>query len=201
MKILGIDEVGYGCWAGDLVVCGVISENNWSINGLNDSKKLSKSKREKLNNLLQIEVRNKNISHFMVRKSSNDIDKYGLGVCHKQAYAEVIKELSTNDCEIILDGNLKINGFDDKNIKSVIKADSKYSQVMAASILAKVFRDNLMIDLSKQYPNYHWDSNVGYINKEHIDAVNKFGYSPYHRQSYNVKDCLINKSSTQLVLI
>ncbi len=187
--IVGSDEVGYGSWAGPLVVVGVRAPCDWNLEGLKDSKKLTRKKREIMAAKLEQLIAKNEISWGLAERSNSIIDKIGLGVSLKDAYIEIFKQLYREDCLIISDGILK---FDNPEVnvydkKSVIKADTQIPHVMAASILAKVYRDNKMRLYDKSYSMYGWDHNVGYIKPDHVEAVKKYGYSPLHRTSYKVK--------------
>ena len=193
--IIGCDEVGYGSWAGPLVVVGVRAPTGWALDGLNDSKKLSRKKREVMAAKLEKLIANNSIAWGMAERSNAIIDQMGLGVALKDAYAEIFKQLYNEESLIIIDGNLK---FDNPEIasydkQSVIKADSKYSQVMAASIVAKVYRDSKMRMLHKQYPMYDWQNNVGYHSASHMDGLEQYGPCPLHRFSYEPIKKLANK--------
>lgn len=184
--ILGCDEVGYGCLAGPLVVVGVRAPKEWKLDGLNDSKKLSAKRREAMLLPLMKLAQSKVISYHLAERSSQEIDKVGVAVALKDAYVECFKALYEEDCLIISDGILKFDGLgvDDYDKVSVIKADAKFPAVMAASIIAKVYRDDKMHNLHHTYPNYGWDSNVGYGAKDHLVAIEKYGPTPLHRMSY-----------------
>lgn len=183
---IGCDEVGYGCLAGPLVVAGVRAPKDWKLDGLNDSKKLSAKKREVMARKLLKLVEDKVITWHLAERSNTYIDKHGVGPVLKEAYVEVFHALYQEDCLIISDGILKFDnlGVDDYDKVSVIKADTTYPTVMAASILAKTYRDGLMKKLHEQYPAYNWESNVGYGSKDHLAAIAEHGPSPLHRFSY-----------------
>jgi len=184
--IIGCDEVGYGCLAGPLVVVGVRAPKDWKIEGLNDSKKLSAKKRDAMLLPLMKLAKSNEISYHLAERSSQEIDKVGVAVALKDAYVECFNALYNQDCLIISDGILKFDnlGVDDYDKVSVIKADAKFPTVMAASIIAKVYRDDLMHKLHLTYPNYGWDSNVGYGSKDHLAAIEKHGPCLLHRFSY-----------------
>jgi ribonuclease HII len=184
---IGCDEVGYGCLAGPLVVCGVMAPKDWKLDGLNDSKKLSEKKRllmrDKLNKLIEKEE----IWFHLAERSNAFIDKTGVAFALKNAYIECMLELDEyKECLIITDGILKFDnlGVDDYDIVSLIKADQQIPTVMSASILAKTFRDEKMKELHKLHPNYGWDSNVGYGSRDHLEAIAKYGPCTLHRFSY-----------------
>lgn len=187
--VIGCDEVGYGCWAGPLVVCGVAAPKDWNLMGLNDSKKLSASKREALQAKLLDLADKKVINCFMVEKSNDEIDKVGLGVALKQSYVEIFKSLYTLDALIVSDGILKFDGMgvDTFDQVSIVKADGQIPAVMAASILAKTYRDGLMKKFHTDFPQYDWENNVGYGVALHLAAIKKHGFSPLHRRSYKIK--------------
>jgi len=187
--IIGCDEVGYGCGAGPLYVCGVRAPIDWKIDGLNDSKKLSPTKREKVFAKLILESKISNFTWFISIKTNQQIDQYGLGVMLKEAYNDVINKLYSENCNVIMDGTIKLNNssIPQEKMQSIIKADTKIPSVMAASIIAKVSRDSLMNDLDKIHPNYNWKNNKGYLTGDHLDAIRKFGLSDLHRKSYKIK--------------
>lgn len=194
MNFVGIDECGYGSCAGPLVVCGVRAPDDWSMDGLRDSKKLTRERREALNRDLDKLLEDGTISYFIAMSSSDEIDSVGLGAAHKMCIADVAKALRQKDDAIILDGNLNPKhfakyGIDDSfNFRSEIKADDRFPSVMAASIIGKVYRDNMMRHISHTlYPYYGWDTNVGYITPDHKEAIRKYGFSSFHRKSYNIK--------------
>lgn len=173
--ICGIDEAGRGPLAGPLVVVGVIFEKN--IDGLDDSKKLTQKRRKELFEKI------KNSSKYKIVIINNcEIDKRGLSFCIKKALEEIISSLKAD--RYIFDGNSK---FGVEKIEPIIKADTKIKEVMAASILAKVTRDNIMCQLSKEYPLYNFCKHKGYGTKEHIEAIKKYGFCKVHRKSFKPK--------------
>lgn len=183
---IGADEVGYGCLAGPLVVCGVKAPKGWAIDGLNDSKKLSEKKRDVMRLKLNILIEKNEIQWHLAERSNNHIDKHGVAFSLKDAYVECFKALYAPECLIISDGILKFDnlGVDDYDICSLIKADQQIPTVMAASILAKTYRDEKMKNLHNLHPQYDWVSNVGYGSKNHLEAITKYGPCPLHRFSY-----------------
>jgi ribonuclease HII len=187
--IVGCDECGTGSWCGPLVVCGVRAPEGWSLEGLNDSKKLTPSKRQAMSLQLEQLIISNQITWALAQRANTVIDQLGLAVALKDAYLEVFHQLYQDDSLIIIDGNLKFDGLgvDNYQKQSLVRADSQIPQVMAASILGKVYRDGLMHKFHNLYPVYGWDSNVGYIGKKHIGAVKQHGYTPLHRMSYKVK--------------
>ena len=154
-NLCGIDEAGRGPLAGPMVVAGVILEKN--ILGLNDSKVLSEKKREKLFD----EIKEKSKYHI-VFKSAKEIDDFGISFCLKSSILEIMQQLQEFSNNFLMDGN---TNFGIQNLKKEIKADAKYAQVSAASILAKVSRDRFMNEISSKYPNYNFQKHKGYGTK------------------------------------
>ena len=176
-NLCGIDEAGRGPLAGPLVVAGVILIED--IVGLNDSKVLSEKKRELLFN----EIIEKSKYHI-VFKSAKDIDDFGISSCLKSSILEIIENLKEFSDYFLMDGN---TNFGIKILQKEIKADAKYAQVSAASILAKVSRDRFMVEISKDFKEFDFEKHKGYGTKAHIEAIKKFGRSPIHRTSYKIK--------------
>ena len=176
-NLCGIDEAGRGPLAGPLVVAGVILEKD--ILGLNDSKVLSEKKREKLFD----EIKEKSKYHI-VFKSAKEIDDFGISFCLKSSILEIMEQLQEFSNNFLMDGN---TNFGIQNLKKEIKADAKYPQVSAASILAKVSRDRFMDEISPLYANYNFHKHKGYGTKAHIEAIREFGRSDIHRFSFKLK--------------
>ncbi|CZE46499.1 ribonuclease HII [Campylobacter geochelonis] len=174
-RLCGIDEAGRGALAGDLYMAGCILKV--PIIGLDDSKKLSEKKREKLYDEI---VKN---SEFLVLNFSNlQIDELGLSKCLKMGL-EAIKS-HFKECDFIFDGN---TNFGVSGLKTLIKADAQIPAVSAASVLAKVSRDRAMKALSPLYPNYGFEKHKGYGTKFHTDMIAKFGQCEIHRKSFVLK--------------
>ena len=176
-NLCGIDEAGRGPLAGPMVVAGVILEKD--ILGLNDSKVLSEKKREKLFD----EIKEKSKYHI-VFKSAKEIDDFGISFCLKSSILEIMEKLQEFSNNFLMDGN---TNFGIQNLQKEIKADAKYAQVSAASILAKVSRDRFMDEISPLYANYNFHKHKGYGTKAHIEAIREFGRSDIHRFSFKLK--------------
>ncbi len=174
-KLCGIDEAGRGPFAGPLVVAGVIL--NKEIKELDDSKKLTEKKREKLFDIIK-----ENSSYHIVFTNNKTIDKLGLSACLKNSITEIIEHLDTDN--FLMDGNTT---FGIEGLKCLIKADATVKEVSAASILAKVSRDRYMIAIANDYPNYNFEKHKGYGTKAHIDAIISHGYCDQHRISFKIK--------------
>jgi ribonuclease HII len=200
--IVGADECGYGSLAGPLVVCAVRAPKDWAIPGLKDSKQLSPKRREIMRGELSKLIENGTIAWHLAERSNVQIDKYGVAVALKDAYVECFHALYQPDALIISDGILKFDGLgvDGYDKVSIIKADTKIPSVMAASILAKTYRDEKMKNLHPLHPMYGWDHNVGYAAKDHLEALQKHGACALHRFSYApMKNMIhIDPNQTQL---
>ena len=189
-NLCGIDEAGRGPLAGPLVVAGVILLED--IVGLNDSKVLSEKKREKLFD----EIKEKSKYHI-VFSDAKLIDEKGISFCLKSSILEIIENLKEFSNSFLMDGN---TNFGIQILQKEIKADAKYAQVSAASILAKVSRDRFMDEISPLYPKYDFHKHKGYGTKAHIEAIKEFGRSDIHRFSFKLKDLGETESLLQKTL-
>jgi ribonuclease HII len=185
--IIGSDECGTGSCVWSLIVCAVRAPIDWSIIGLNDSKKLTDKQRREVNEKLLKLVEAQEIEYAIAEGTSTDIDTNGLYPTLKTAYKQAIYTLYNEGDKVIIDGNMKFNGYLEMAYESVVKADTKIPAVMASSIIAKVYRDNALIKLSNDYPEYNFSSNKGYLSRTHIAAIKKYGLTPLHRKSYYIK--------------
>jgi ribonuclease HII len=177
MIMIGIDEVGRGCWAGPLVAGAVILGE--PIVGLKDSKKLSKKQREKL--AIEIKLQAAAIGLGWVRPA--ELDEIGLTAAVRLAMRRALDQIEVEYDEIIIDGNL--NFFpDNPKAKAVIKADDSVPAVSAASIVAKVARDNYMAEITAKYPEYGFEKHVGYGTALHLERLKLHGVSDLHRLSF-----------------
>ena len=176
MKLLaGVDEVGRGCLAGPVIAAAVILRNN--IPGLKDSKKLSKKKREELSLIIM-----KN-SYFSFGSSSpKEIDEINILQASLLAMKRAILNLSVEPGKILIDGIHKPDLNTDT--QTIISGDSYIDEISAASIIAKVYRDNLMMQFDKKYPNFYFSSHMGYGTKIHKAAIKKYGITPIHRKTF-----------------
>lgn len=193
MHIIGADEVGYGCWAGPICVGAVCAPENWHLLGLNDSKQVTKRNREKLSEQLWAQQKAGNIIISVKMMPNTDIDSQGVAVCQRQLFVDTINSCYTQyagqDVVAVVDGCLVLNKAILKpTYKSVVKADTTVSTVMAASIVAKVYRDNYMAEQAKLYPEYDFAQNAGYRSPKHLKALRSLGKTPLHRLSYKIKE-------------
>jgi ribonuclease HII len=128
----------------------------------------------------------KEIEFSLAERSHHHIDENGLAASLKSAFVEVFKNLWAEDSYIICDGKLSFVGFgiDNFSIESMIKADTKIPQVMAASIIGKCFRDEKVKEIAKEFPEFGWDKNCGYFSESHLEALKKFGPTKFHRMTF-----------------
>lgn len=175
--IMGVDEVGRGCLAGPVVAAAVILDK--PIQGLRDSKKLTKLKRQELD----IQIRNNALAFGIGWTEIDDINKHGLTYSVTKAMKNAVKEIKINYHKTIIDGNYNYLP-EQPNVELMIKADDKIMSVSAASIIAKVFRDNWMTKMSVKFPNYGFDKHVGYGTKYHLKQIDKYGPCDQHRMFY-----------------
>lgn len=175
--VVGIDEVGRGCWAGPLVAGAVLL--GASIEGLRDSKKLSKRQREKLD----IEIRAKALATGLGWVSAAEVDSLGVTAAVGLAMRRALDEITAEHTEIIIDGHINFLA-DNPKSRALIKADDSVPTVSAASIIAKVARDNYMAEVHLKYPVYGFDRHVGYGTALHLEKLRLHGVSRLHRLSY-----------------
>lgn len=185
--LCGIDEAGRGPIAGPLVVAGVILIDK--IERLNDSKKLTEKKREKL-----FEEIISNSKYHIVFTDAKTIDEKGLSYCLKTSIIEIMEKLKNNSTEFLMDGNTT---FGVENLSFKVKADETVLEVSAASILAKVSRDRYMKKIATNYPNYNFEKHKGYGTKTHIEAIKKFGRTNEHRFTFKLKALGEESTNTQ----
>lgn len=182
---VGIDEVGRGCWAGPVVAGAVIL--NGPILGLKDSKKLTKQQRERLAATIQVEAAAVGLGWV----EPTELDKIGLTAAVGLAMRRALDEIDVGFEEIIIDGNL--NYFPkDERARAIIKADDSVPAVSAASIVAKVARDNYMATIAHhKYPEYAFDRHVGYGTSQHLAMLKLYGVCDLHRKSFRPIQALL----------
>lgn len=185
--IAGVDEAGRGPWVGPVVAGCVVFVNRdvdaKLLENLNDSKKLSKKKREMLFDLLHVEAEKGNVLIGIGEASAKEIDEINILNASFLAMKRAIDKANVKPNMVLIDGNREPKDFDYKT-KAVIKGDAKSYSISGASILAKVYRDRLMEDMAKKYPYYGFEKNAGYGTKAHIEGLEKYGITPEHRKSY-----------------
>lgn len=178
-----IDEVGRGCLAGDVVACAIIMPKDLLIDGVNDSKKVSPKKREKLYDIIYESA----IAVGIGSVDNMTIDEINIKKSTHLAMKRAIKNLRTNNGEKIIPDILLIDAEKiDINIEqqNIIKGDEKCHGIAAASIIAKVYRDRTLVQLSEKYKGYSLEKNKGYGTKEHRIALKELGPTPIHRMTF-----------------
>lgn len=197
----GTDEAGRGCLAGPVTAAAILLPNNFEHKLLNDSKQLSEKKRFELRPLIEQTAISLAVTHI----NNVEIDEINILNASMKAMQESILKLSTTPEYIIIDGNRPLNGklgmkqktgkiFTPTEIEllksipntSIVKGDSKFLSIAAASILAKTYRDEYMDIIHEEFPMYNWNKNKGYPTKDHREAIKKYGPCKYHRMSFRL---------------
>lgn len=178
--VVGLDEVGRGPLAGPLAVGAVVLPADCLIEGLDDSKKIPESRRA----LIAAEIKEHALAWTVQYIEADEIDAAGMSLCLKMAFSRAVRAIEDKGIIpeiILLDGNpLRL---DEREI-NVIKGDGRCASIAAASIVAKVARDELMSEYALQYPQYAFDRSKGYASPDHIEAIKSFGLTPLHRVSF-----------------
>ncbi|MBU5317134.1 ribonuclease HII [Clostridium bornimense] len=179
LVICGVDEVGRGPLAGPIVGAAVIVDySNRNLLGVRDSKKLTEEKREELSEIIKKEA----IAYCIYEISEKDIDSKGIGYCNNEVLFRAYKGLNRK-VDLVLSDGYPVKHVDTDN-RFVIKGDDKSMAIACASILAKVYRDNLMKKYSEKYPYYGFEHNAGYGTKDHIEGIKEYGPCDIHRRSF-----------------
>ena len=177
MITAGVDEVGRGCLAGPVVSAAVVLKKSINLNLLKDSKKISFNKREEVSEHIK-----KNSYYALGIASVEEILNLNILQASLLSMKRAILKLEIKPGLTLIDGNFAPKGL--KNYKTIINGDEKIKVISAASIIAKVYRDNFMIRLSKKFSNYAWDRNFGYGTKAHFEGLKKFGVTLHHRKGF-----------------
>ena len=177
----GCDEAGRGCLAGSVYAAAVILPADYNNPELNDSKQLSLKKRYALREQIQKDA----VAWAIGVVTPEEIDKINILHASFLAMHRAIEQLQVKPQALIIDGN-HFDPYKDLPYTTIVKGDSKYQSIAAASILAKTYRDDYMKVLAEEYPYYDWASNKGYPTKKHRLGIREHGVSPYHRKSYNL---------------
>lgn len=175
--IVGVDEVGRGAVAGPLTVAAVALPDEPMIWGLNDSKKLTPQRREEL----AVQIADCALAIGIAHIENTSIDATGMAVSLRMAMKQAVEDTHVVPDAVLIDGNpMHIHPRE----HSLVKGDARVACIAAASIVAKVTRDSLMVALDAQYPGYHFAESKGYASPDHIAAIRKMGLSPLHRQTF-----------------
>ena len=177
----GCDEAGRGCLAGSVYAAAVILPSDYENDLLNDSKKLTAKKRYALREVIQRDA----LAWAVGIVTPEEIDKINILNASFLAMHRALDQLSLRPEAVIVDGN-RFKPYQDLPFTTIVKGDGKYLSIAAASVLAKTYRDDYMLSLAKEYPQYDWQSNMGYPTKKHRQAIRDHGITPYHRKSYNL---------------
>ena len=177
----GCDEAGRGCLAGSVYAAAVILPPDYQNELLNDSKKLTAKKRY----ALREEIERDAIAWAVGIVTPEEIDKINILNASFLAMHRALDQLKVRPGAVIVDGN-RFKPYQDLPSTTIVKGDGKYLSIAAASILAKTYRDDYMLSLAEEYPQYDWQSNMGYPTKKHRQAIREHGITPYHRKSYNL---------------
>lgn len=178
---VGCDEAGRGCLAGSVYAAAVILPPDYENELLNDSKKLSAKKRY----TLRAEIERDAVAWAVGVVTPDEIDKINILNASFLAMHRALDQLKVRPEAIIVDGN-RFKPYQELPFTTIVKGDGKYLSIAAASILAKTYRDDYMQALAKEYPQYDWQSNMGYPTKKHRQAISEHGVTPYHRKSFNL---------------
>ena len=180
MKIIaGVDEVGRGSLMGPVYAAAVILDKSIDKKLLKDSKTIAKYKRELLSNYIK-----KNSIWAIGKASVEEIDRVNILQASLLAMIRAIKKLKKRPSHVLIDGN-KTPDLKNYNLKAIIKGDQKVASISAASIVAKVARDNFITTLAKKNKGYGWERNFGYGTKQHLEAIKKLGINKHHRKTFS----------------
>lgn len=177
----GCDEAGRGCLAGPVFAAAVILPRNFKNAMLNDSKQLSESQREQLRPIIQESA----IAWAVASVSHEEIDEINILNASFLAMHRALNQLKQLPQLLLIDGN-RFKKYKDIPHQCIVEGDAKYASIAAASVLAKTYRDDYMLKLHDQFPNYAWSKNKGYATAKHRSAILEFGISPVHRRSFRL---------------
>jgi ribonuclease HII len=179
----GCDEAGRGCLAGPVFAAAVILPDNFFHPLLNDSKQVSENHRNELRKIIEAEA----VAWSVASIENNEIDRINILKASFKAMHTALDKLKTNPQFLLIDGN-RFPRYKKIPHRCIIKGDTIYSSIAAASILAKTHRDEYMQSLHEQFPQYGWHSNKGYGTEEHRKAIEQYGRCIYHRQSFRLQN-------------
>ena len=177
----GCDEVGRGCLAGPVVAAAVIFPKKYRHRGLNDSKQLSREERQELRN----DIIRDALAWSVAEVSESEIDEINILNASFRAMHKALDTLGITPELVLVDGN-RFNPWRETRFECIVKGDGRFLSIAAASILAKTYRDDLMLQLSETFPGYGWATNVGYPTDEHRQGIRALGITPRHRRSFQL---------------
>lgn len=179
----GCDEAGRGPLAGPVFAAAVILPAGFHHPLLNDSKQMSEKHRDLLRPIIEKEA----VSWAVASLSPAEIDELNILWASVTGMQRAVKQLTVKPDHLLIDGN-RFRAFEDFKYTTVVHGDATYASIAAASVLAKTYRDEFMKKLALEYPEYGWDRNMGYPTREHVDAIKKYGFTPWHRKSFHLKE-------------
>lgn len=177
----GTDEAGRGCLSGPVTAAVVILPADFEEPLLNDSKKLTEKQRYFLRPIIE----EKALAFAVAHCSPSEIDEINILNASIEAMHRALKKLKLNPIHILVDGN-RFHPFQNIPHKCIIKGDGKYQNIAAASVLAKTYRDDIMLELDQKHPEYDWKNNKGYPTKKHREAIKKIGTTIHHRKTFRL---------------
>lgn len=177
----GCDEAGRGCLAGPVYAAAVILPSDFTNDLLNDSKQLSEKQRYQLRDVIEREA----VAWAVGVVTNEEIDKINILRASILAMHRAVAQLKVRPQHLLIDGN-RFSPYEDIPHTTVVKGDATYMSIAAASILAKTYRDDFMLKIHQEFPQYHWDSNKGYPAPIHREAIRQYGTTPYHRMTFNL---------------
>lgn len=177
----GCDEAGRGCLAGPVFAAAVILPNDFSNELLNDSKQLTEAQRYALREVIEREA----VAWAVGVVTAAEIDEINILRASILAMQRAVEQLSVVPQHLLIDGN-RFTPYKNIPYTTVVKGDAKFMSIAAASILAKTYRDDYMLGISKEFPLYDWQHNKGYPTAKHRAAIREFGATPHHRMTFNL---------------
>lgn len=188
----GTDEAGRGCLSGPVTAAAVILPASFSCSLLNDSKQLTEKQRYQLRPKIEKQA----LAYAVAHVYQEEIDQINILNASIKAMHLALSKLAISPDHILVDGN-RFKDFQNISHQCIIKGDSKFRNIAAASILAKTYRDDYMLQLHEEFPEYGWNKNKGYPTPFHRSAISEFGSTPHHRKSFQLlpKQLLLNLKS------
>jgi len=177
----GCDEAGRGCLAGPVVAAAVILPKRYRHDVLNDSKQLTKAERD----ALRIDIERDALAWAVAEVDHEEIDRINILNASFKAMHLAVDKLKLRPELLLIDGN-RFKPYTDIKHECIVKGDGKYLSIAAASILAKTYRDELMIKMANEFPGYSWETNVGYATEAHREAIKQLGITRIHRRSFTL---------------
>ena len=179
----GCDEAGRGCLAGPVFAAAVILPPDFKNDRLNDSKQLTEKQRYLLRDVIMREA----VAYAVAKLDAPQIDEINILNASIKSMHLALDQLTVRPEFIIVDGN-RFKPYNGVKYQTIVKGDGKYLSIAAASVLAKTFRDDFMLQIDKEFPQYNWAKNKGYPTADHRAAIAKYGITPYHRRSFRLLD-------------